>query len=182
MTINGEIAGYIPCTDEWYAVTVSGNVYSFKINSRCTKIGIKRDVPKLMNQKKLWNGRMAAMITINGKKKYYSVHRLVAKTFIPNPDNLPQVNHKNEDPTDNRVENLEWCTAKYNSNYGTRIERVAAKSRKPVAAYDGDGNLLNKFDSRRAAAEFYGVSINQVSNNIRHNRSNSSGIVFRDLD
>lgn len=60
-----------------------------------------------------------------GKMKRYSVHRLVAMAFIPNPDNLPQVNHKDEDKLNNCVDNLEWCDGKYNSNYGTRNERIS---------------------------------------------------------
>lgn len=56
--------------------------------------------------------------------KFLRVHRLVAQTFIQNPDEYPIVNHKNEIKTDNRVENLEWCTQKYNCNYGTSIERM----------------------------------------------------------
>lgn len=60
----------------------------------------------------------------NSSRKLYMVHRLVAETFIPNPNCLPQVNHKDENKKNNRVDNLEWCTQAYNNMYGTRIDRV----------------------------------------------------------
>ena len=60
----------------------------------------------------------------DGKGKSYLVHRLVAQAFIPNPLNLPQVNHIDENKKNNNIDNLEWCTAKYNANYGTRNIRV----------------------------------------------------------
>lgn len=63
----------------------------------------------------------------NGKTKQYSVHRLVALAFISNPDDLPMVNHKDEDKTNNNVNNLEWCTHEYNMSYGTRNERISKK-------------------------------------------------------
>lgn len=60
-----------------------------------------------------------------GKHKNLRLHRIIAEAFIPNPDNLPCVNHKDENKTNNTVENLEWCTPAYNNCYGTRIERAA---------------------------------------------------------
>lgn len=63
----------------------------------------------------------------DGFHKSCYIHRLVAAAFIPNPNNLPCVNHKNENCLDNRAENLEWCTYKYNSNYGTAKQRQSEK-------------------------------------------------------
>ena len=62
-------------------------------------------------------------LTHREKVRFSSVHRLVAEAFIPNPEGLPQVNHKDEDKFNNCVDNLEWCTASYNNRYGTKISR-----------------------------------------------------------
>ena len=69
-------------------------------------------------------GYLKAHLSLNNKVKTYLVHRIVAISFIPNPDNLPEVNHKDEDKTNNSVDNLEWCNRSYNINYGTRMDKV----------------------------------------------------------
>lgn len=82
---------------------------------------------KFMKPSKNSKGYFQVHLSKNGKRKMFKVHRLVAEAFIPNPDNLPFVNHKDEDKTNNSVENLEYCTHEYNCNYGTRIERIVKK-------------------------------------------------------
>lgn len=86
-----------------------------------------------------YNGTRYLLVSLKkeGKVKGYLVHRLVALTFLPNPNNYPIINHKNERRDDNRVENLEWCTHKYNSNYGTLSDRkkngeYVSSMKKPV--------------------------------------------------
>ena len=78
---------------------------------------------KFIKASKKNDGYCRVCLTKNGCRKCINIHRLVAQSFLPNPDNLPQVNHKDEDKTNNNVTNLEWCTAKYNINYGTSQQR-----------------------------------------------------------
>ena len=75
-----------------------------------------------------FNGRgyLRVILCKDRKGKGHSVHRLVAATFLPNPDGLPQVDHIDEDKTNNRVENLEWCDCAHNINHGTHNERIAS--------------------------------------------------------
>lgn len=79
-----------------------------------------------------------AILTKNGKQKSYLIHRLVAIHFIPNPKNLPTVNHKDENKANNNVDNLEWCTQMYNIHYGTGLQRRIATQYKPVLCIEKD--------------------------------------------
>jgi len=108
------------------------------------------------------NGYLKVNLYRDRKMEVKSVHRLVADTFIPNPDNLPQVNHKDEDKGNNRVENLEWCTASYNTNYGTRNERAAKANEQAIYVITDSGHRYY-FDSARKAAEILGLKACSVS-------------------
>lgn len=113
--------------------------------------GIIRDV----NTKKIKNQTMSnkgyKLVCLNGKP--YLVHRLVAMVFIPNPDGYLYINHKDENKTNNCVDNLEWCTNEYNERYGTKIERVAiALSKGRVIQYDDNGNILKIWNSLESIA------------------------------
>ena len=109
------------------------------------------------------NGYLYVDLYKDGKRKTYKVHRLVAQAFIPNPHSLPEVNHKNEDKTDNRVENLEWCTQEYNINYGTRNVKVAKSMSKPVLQYTVDGELVREWKSTAEAEQQVGFSHQNIS-------------------
>lgn len=91
----------------------------------------------------------------NGIVRKFLIHRLVAQAFIPNPKNLPQVNHKDEDKTNNCVENLEWCDAKYNINYSKA---------KPVLQFDREGNFIKEWPSALKVEEELGIYHSNISN------------------
>jgi hypothetical protein len=80
---------------------------------------------KQMKQSLHTKGYKTVTLTKDGKSKTTFVHRIVAEAFIENPYNLPMVNHKDEDKTNNFAENLEWCTASYNRTYGKAVEKHA---------------------------------------------------------
>lgn len=94
-----------------------------------------------------------AQVNLNRHPK--KVHRLVAEAFIPNPEELPEVNHKDEDKSNNRIDNLEWCTSKYNMNYGNVKGRSFLSQQLhntwKIYQYDLNGNLVKIWDSAREA-------------------------------
>lgn len=89
----------------------------------------------------------------NGRAKQLSVHRIIAETFLNNPDNLPVVNHKDEDKFNNLVENLEWCSVGYNTKYNGAAKRAAKAKRRPVIGTNIDTGVQVYFHSIAEAEE-----------------------------
>lgn len=102
------------------------------------------------------------------------MHRLVALAFIPNPNNYPQINHKDEDKGNNNVDNLEWCTAKYNMNYGS----VKYAKAKKVVALNRKTNQIATYKSMREASVDTGVSMTMISNCCNQLRQNTKYIFY----
>ena len=152
-----------------YSVTDDGRVFSLNYNHTGKKKEVK---PSITN----WGYFRVGLYNKVSKRKKIMVHRLVALTFIPNPDNLPEVNHKDENKTNNMVGNLEWCSIKYNNTYGTRLERVSKKNLnrtdliKPIRQFTKDGLFIKEYPSLKEAARqtgFYQSAISQCCKGIR---------------
>lgn len=110
-----DIKGY----EGLYAITSCGKVWSYISN-------------KFLKQKIDKDGYCTVNLYKDKKRKTKKIHRLVAEAYLENPNNLPEVNHKDEIKTNNSIQNLEWCSTKYNRQYGTRIQRATEKTRKKL--------------------------------------------------
>ena len=122
--MNEEIWRPIVGYEGLYEVSNTGQVKSFDRYVKYSNGRIHLHKGKVLSPIKDRDGYLQVNLCYSGRINSIKVHRLVAQAFIPNPDNLPQVNHRDEDKSNNRVDNLEWCTAKYNNNYGTRKDKV----------------------------------------------------------
>lgn len=115
----------------------------------------------------------------NGCSEMKTVHRLVADAFIPNPEHLPQINHKDENKENNCIENLEWCSASYNVAYGTRTKKVIAALGVPVIAYCLFKGTAERYDNYQKAADAIGVSRATVCRHARTGRPTQNGFIIR---
>lgn len=110
--------------EEWRDIKGYEGLYQVSNLGRVKSLNYKRTRKEWILKPNTING---GYLQIRLNEKCYLVHRLVAEAFIPNPNNYPCINHKSEIKTQNNVENLEWCTHKYNANYGTVNERRSKK-------------------------------------------------------
>lgn len=126
-----------------YKVSNTGEVKSLNYNHTKEE--------KVLSPLMLKSGYKMVVLVNNSGRKHFLIHRLVAEAFIPNPNNLPQVNHKDENRINNRVDNLEWCSCSYNINYGSsnskRANRLSILKRKRVKQLLLDGTIVRVFNS-----------------------------------
>ena len=124
----------------------------------------------LLKPIKCSNGYFKVCLTYS-TKKYALIHRLVATAFLPNPFNLPCVNHIDENKGNNNIENLEWCTVQYNVTYG----KNTLVRNHTVYQYSMDNKLIKKWDSLKEASEFLGITYQGISRCCRGLRKSHGG-------
>ena len=158
-----------------YQVSDQGRVKSLerKVKHWCGGERIQKE--RILKPSMDKDGYLLVTLCAGGKPKTLKVHRLVCEAFHENPDNKPQVNHINEDKTDNRACNLEWCTCKQNVNHGSRNERVS----KPVGQYSLDGKLIKLWPSTMEAERQAGFNHGNISEVANGNRKTAHGFIWR---
>ena len=166
-----------------YSVTKEGCVYSHITG-------------KFLKPNKMKTGYLSVELWKNRTNKRVLIHRLVAQAFIPNPNNYPQVNHKDEDKQNNSVENLEWCTSKYNLNYGNTqlrkstnrkiTDKVRSAGRrnallksKPVLQFSKTGEFIAHYESAMHAERVLGVRHTHVSEVCLGKRKTANGYKWK---
>ena len=148
----------IPGYEGLYAATEDGRIWSYKSK-------------KFLKPSKHQNDYLFVVLYKDGVRKTCSVHRLVAETYLPNPAGLPEVNHIDEDKSNNALSNLEWCTREYNINFGTGKERAAKSCQKKVICVE-TGIIYN---SIKEAAKAVGAFSSNICNCLAGRYKTSGG-------
>lgn len=163
----------VPGYEGLYEISNLGNVKSLRSG-------------KLLKQASNKDGYKMVSLTVKGKSRGFSVHRLVALAFIPNPENLPEINHMDENPSNNCADNLEWCTRKYNLNYGGYRERMSKTllkdnvHRKSISAYDKKTLVYVKsYDSITEAEKELGLSKGAIGQALSGKIKTSGGYIWK---
>ena len=161
-----------------YTITDDGKVFSLNYGGSGEKKELK---PSITN----FGYFRVGLYNKVSKMKSFMVHRLVSLAFIPNPDNLTEVNHKDENKTNNNVSNLEWCSKSYNINYGTRNERCCEKhlNRKdlsrPVKQFTKDGFFIKEYPSMHEVERQTGFYYSNIGNCCNGKLKSAYGYIWR---
>jgi len=171
-----DVVGY----ENYYEVSNEGRVRSLDrgVRSCCNSVAIKRGV--ILKETRRTDGYLCVNLSKKGKSRVTEIQRIVAMAFLENPDHLPCVNHKDEDRANNNVENLEWCTYKYNNDYGARKEkdraaRINGKMSIPVRQYSKGGVLIGQYPSMAEVKRRHGYDPSKISLVARGKRKTAYG-------
>lgn len=168
----------------YYKVSNLGRVKSLE---RKVKTGIKHNEfvikkGKLLNNTLLNTGYYQVNLSKNGKTKKKQVHRLVAEAFLENPNNYKEINHKDENKQNNKVENLEWCDRKYNINWGTRTQKAKEKLSKKINMYNLNNEFIKQFSGINEASRIMNISTNTICLCCQGKRNKAGGYKWKYSD
>lgn len=165
--------------EEWRPIAGAEDMYMVSNMGRIMSLNYRNKRHCKVLKPHLHNGYFYISLKIGYRRRSVGIHRLVAETFIPNPENLPCVNHKDENPPNNNVENLEWCTYQYNANYGTANKRRAEKGKVPILQMTIDGELVRKFDSAKEAGKSLGIDSSNITAVCKCRQKTAGGFKWR---
>lgn len=159
-----DIVGY----EGLYQVSNLGRIKSLRFNKE-----------KILKPTISSKGYLRVDLIKNQKRKTKYIHRIVLENFIPNVNNFPEINHKDENKTNNSVENLEWCTSQYNCHYGTRIKRFSDNKKKKIYQFDLDENFIREWKSAVDIEKEIGLEKSNIRSCCRGEIRKAYGFIWR---
>lgn len=168
--------------EEWMPVVGYEGLYIVSNTGRVKAINYHREKKEKLLTIYDCKGYKFVHLYKKGNPRKGQIHRLVAMAFIPNPNNYPIINHKDENPSNNNVENLEWCDYKYNANYGNRSIKIGAKKNKRIIQLTKDGEYIREYASFKEAQEETGLQYTNISKVCRGIRELCGGYKWKYID
>lgn len=166
-----DIKGY----EGFYQVSNLGRVKSLTRVCKHPLGGNRKVNERIMKLDKNKWGYLRVQLHKDGKDNKFFVHRLVAQAFINNPEKMKFVNHKDEDPSNNHVENLEWCTVQYNNTYGNKMKKMY----KQILQMDQKGNILRYFSSQKQASIETQINRSSIVNCANGKQKTAGGYIWK---
>lgn len=171
-----DVVGY----EGYYQVSNLGNVRSIDRYVKGNGLTAEKQLKKgKMLKQFLKQGAWSVTLRKEGTYKFRYTYRLVAEAFIPNPNNLPLINHIDEDRTNPRVDNLEWCDYSYNITYNEASKRAGKSRNKKVIQYDKEMNEIARYDSVGDAAKAVGAHQQNISQSCSGKQGPCRGFIWK---
>lgn len=165
------IAGY----EGLYEVSDLGRVRSLAHPARSKKGSLRTSPGRIMSAKEVEGQRPKVHLSKDGRVEWHSIHRLVARAFCPGYFEGAEVNHKDENPLNNRADNLEWCTRSYNCSYGHRNDKMKEQRRKAIRQLTLKGEIVATFPMLNEAARTTKVNAAHICDACKGRRSQAGG-------
>lgn len=178
--------------EEWKPIEGYEGLYEVSNLGRVKSLWYGKERMLKMGKDKL--GYLRVFLCNNNKGKNFLIHRLVAKAFIPNPDNKPFIDHIDTNPSNNRIENLRWCTHKENCNNPLTIEKYSKnnsnlgkygklhQTSKPILQFSLNGEFIKKWNCAKDAARELNINDNHIGSCCRGKRKTTYGYIWKYYD